>query len=141
MPCMQAFKHVIVSCIKLYTNASYFVRTSSENCFNVFCQRANDSLFTNRVWYVWNFLLKTLQQDCKAFFFLLNVYLAARQPTLGGYYRRGSLTHPMLITASFSILTESHREPCNELGFLSPAKRLVGIEPGIFRWNCTASTH
>ena len=27
---------------------------------------------------------------------------------------------------------EGHQEPCNEVGYLSPVKQLVGFEPGTF---------
>ena len=59
-----------------------------------------------------------------------NCYLAAPRPTLG-HYRGDSLTHPMLITAFFlHFRPEGHREPRNEVGYLSLAERLVGFEPG-----------
>ena len=55
-----------------------------------------------------------------------NCYLAAPRPTLG-HYRGDSLTHPMLITAFFlHFRPEGHREPRNEVGYLSLAERLVG---------------
>ena len=39
----------------------------------------------------------------------------------------------MLITVFVQFRLEGHREPSNEVGSLSPAERLVGFEPGIFR--------
>ena len=80
----------------------------------------------------------TIVPSCLVLTFLLpdiifNCYLAAPRPTLG-YYRGGSLTHPMLITAFLHIRPEGHRKPCNEFGSLSPADRLVGFETGTFRF-------
>ena len=67
-------------------------------------------------------------------FFFFNCYLAAPRQILG-HYRGDSLTHPMLITAVFfTFLTQGHWEPRNEIGSLSPAERLVGFEPGTFRY-------
>ena len=76
--------------------------------------------------------------------------MTAPRPTLG-HYRGDSLTHPMLITCVLHIRPEGHRElmlitcvlrirpegqqePRNEVGSLSPAERLVGFEPGTFRF-------
>ena len=59
-----------------------------------------------------------------------NFYLVAPRPTLG-YYRGGSLTHPMLITAFLQFRLKGHREPCNEVRSLGTAKRLVGT----WTWN------
>ena len=60
--------------------------------------------------------------------------MVALGPTLG-HSRGDSLTNPMLITAFFvHIRPEGHREPRNEVGSLSPAERLVGFEPGTFRF-------
>ena len=67
------------------------------------------------------------------FFFFFNCYLAAPRPT-SGHYRGDSLTHPMLITAFLHIRPEGHWEPRSEVGSLSPAERLVGFEPGTFRF-------
>ena len=39
----------------------------------------------------------------------------------------------MLITAFVQFRPEGHRELRNEAGSLSPAKRLVGFEPEIFK--------
>ena len=66
-------------------------------------------------------------------FYFFNCYLAAPRPT-SGHYRGDSLTHPMLITAFLHIRPEGHREPRSEVGSLSPAERLVGFEPGTFRF-------
>ena len=65
------------------------------------------------------------------FFFFFNFYLAAPRPTLDDY-REGSLTHPILITTFLHVRPESHREPRNKVGSLSPTKRLLGFEPGTF---------
>ena len=62
-----------------------------------------------------------------------NCYLAVPQPTLD-HSQGDSLTNPMLITAFVHIRPEGHREPRNEVGSLSPAKRLAGFEPGTFRF-------
>ena len=67
------------------------------------------------------------------FYFFFNCYLAVPQPTLG-HFRGDSLPNPMLITALLLIQPEGHREPRSEVGSLSPAKRLVGFEPGTFRF-------
>ena len=61
------------------------------------------------------------------------VFLAAPRPTLG-HYRGSSLIHPMLITCTLDIRPEGHREPCNEVGSLGLAERLVRFEPGTFRF-------
>ena len=37
-------------------------------------------------------------------------------------------------TAFVQFWPEGHREPRNEVGSLSPAERLVGFEPGTFRF-------
>ena len=67
------------------------------------------------------------------FFIFFNCYLAAPRPT-SGHYRGDSLTHPMLVTAFLHIRPDGHREPRSEVGSLSPAERLVGFEPGTFRF-------
>ena len=67
------------------------------------------------------------------FSIFFNCYLAAPRPNLS-HYRGGSLTHPMLITFLLHIRPEGHREPRSEIGSLGPAKRLVGFEPGTFRF-------
>ena len=76
--------------------------------------------------------------------------MTAPRPTLG-HYRGDSPTHSMLITCVLHIRPEGHRElmlitcvlrirpegqqePRNEVGSLSPAERLVGFEPGTFRF-------
>ena len=64
--------------------------------------------------------------DLECFF---NCHSAAPRPTLG-HSQGDSLTNPMLITALFRL--KGHREPRSEDGSLSPAERLVGIEPGTF---------
>ena len=58
-----------------------------------------------------------------------NCYLVAPRPTLG-HCQGDSLTNPMLIIAFYLFRPEGHREPRNEVGFLSPAEHLVGFEPG-----------
>ena len=59
--------------------------------------------------------------------------MAVPQPTLG-HSQGDSLTNPMLITVYVRIQPEGHREPFNEVGSLSPAKRLAGFELGTFRF-------
>ena len=78
-----------------------------------------------------NFFKKTITHN--SFFFFFNCYLAAPRPT-SGHCRGDSLTHPMLITAFLPIRPEGHQEPRSEVGSLSPAERLVGFEPGTFRF-------
>ena len=67
------------------------------------------------------------------FFFFFNCYLAVPRPTLG-HSQGDSLINPMLITAFVHVRPESHQEPYSEVGSLSPAKRLVGFEPGTFQF-------
>ena len=68
------------------------------------------------------------------FFFFFNCYLTAPRPTLG-HYRGDSLTHPMLITAFFYIFDPKVTGSLvARVGSLSPAERLVGFEPGTFRF-------
>ena len=59
--------------------------------------------------------------------------MAVPWPTLG-HYQGDSLTNPMLITAFIHIWPKGHREPCNEVGSLSPAERLASFELGTFRF-------
>ena len=56
-----------------------------------------------------------------------NCYLATTRPTFT-HYRRGSLTQPMLITTCSHTRPAGHQEPCNKVGSLSPAERLVEFE-------------
>ena len=63
----------------------------------------------------------------------LNCYLVAPRPTLRHYWG-GSLTHLILVSAFLHIRPEDHREPRNEVGSLSPAKRLVGFDAKTFRF-------
>ena len=65
----------------------------------------------------------------KRWYFLLTAIWP--RPTLG-HYQGGNLTDPMLITYVLHIQPEGHQEPCNEVGSLSSAERLVGFEPGTF---------
>ena len=67
------------------------------------------------------------------FFVLFNCYLAAPQPTLD-HYQGDSFTHsPDVYRCVLHFRHEGHREPCNEVGSLSPAECLVGFKPGTFR--------
>ena len=61
------------------------------------------------------------------------IYLAAPQPILG-YYHGDGLTDTMLMTVFYLVWPEGHLEPCDEVGSLSPAKRLAGVEPGTFQF-------
>ena len=64
---------------------------------------------------------------------LFNCYLAAPQPTLD-HYQGDSFTHsPDVYRCVLHFRHEGHREPCNEVGSLSPAECLVGFKPGTFR--------
>ena len=74
--------------------------------------------------------MKLILQENAIFF---NCYLALPQPNLS-HSRCDSLTTPMLITAFVQFRPEDHRETHNEVGSLSPAEDLVGIEPGTFRF-------
>ena len=60
-----------------------------------------------------------------------NCYLPDPQPILGRY-PRGSLTHPMLITAFYLVRPEGHQEPRSEVGSASSAECLVDFELGTF---------
>ena len=90
-----------------------------------------DSMLSKyQFWYKQGYSL----QQCLLVLFFLSCYLAAPRPTLG-HSRGDSLTNPMLITAFFiHIRPEGHRGPRNKVGSLSPAERLVGFEPGTFRF-------
>ena len=56
------------------------------------------------------------------------------QPTCG-HYQGDSLTHVVLISASFHFRPEGHMEPHSDVGQApSLAKHLVGFEPGTFRF-------
>ena len=61
-----------------------------------------------------------------------NSYLAALRPTLS-HSQGSSLTYLMLISGFYLFCPESHGEPHNEVGLLSPAEYLVGFEPGTLR--------
>ena len=50
-----------------------------------------------------------------------------------GHYRGDSFNNPMLITAFQRFRPKGYRNPCNEVGSLSPAECLVEFEPGSFR--------
>ena len=65
--------------------------------------------------------------------FSFNYYLVVTRPMLG-HSQKGSLTNPMLITAFEQVRPEGHREPRSEAGYLTPAERLVGFEPGTFKF-------
>ena len=67
------------------------------------------------------------------YLFFFTCYLAVPRPALG-HSQGDSLTNLMFITAFVYIPPEGHREPRNEVGSLSPAERLVGFEPGTFRF-------
>ena len=73
-------------------------------------------------------------KDSSFYWKFFSCYLAAPRPTLG-HYRGASLSHPILISAFLHIWPEFHREPCNEVGCLSPVEHLAGFESGTF-WFC-----
>ena len=83
--------------------------------------------------FFWTRVVPPVLQNVFFFFFLNNCYLAVPQPTLG-HSQGDTLTNPMLITAFVQVRPESHREPRNEVGSLSTAERLVGFDPGTFRF-------
>ena len=62
-----------------------------------------------------------------------NCFFVAQRPILG-HYREDSLSRPMLITAIRRFRLGGQREPHNEAGSLSSAKRPVGFELGTFRF-------
>ena len=65
--------------------------------------------------------------------FFCDISLAGPRLTLS-HYQGDSLIHLMLITAFLEFRSEGHREPRDEVGSLNMAEPLVGIEPGIFRF-------
>ena len=65
--------------------------------------------------------------------YFLNCFFAAPQPILG-HCRGDSLTQPILITAIMRFRLEGQREPHDDAGSKSSAKRLVGFEPGTFQF-------
>ena len=69
-----------------------------------------------------------------------NRYLASPRATLS-HYRGDNLTHSTLITALFKVRPKGHREHRSEVGSLSPAEQLVGIELGTFRFYHKALTY
>ena len=62
-----------------------------------------------------------------------NSYLAVPRPILH-HYREDSFTNPMSITAFPQLWPEGHQKPYSKIGYLSPAKRLVGMDPGTFKF-------
>ena len=74
-----------------------------------------------------------LSKTSITFLFFLSWYFAAPRPTLG-HSQGDSLTDPVLITAFWLFRSEFHREPPNEVGLISPTKRLVGFERGTFQF-------
>ena len=70
----------------------------------------------------------------KKFNFFFQILFGSLTANLGCHYWGGSLTHPMLITASFYVCPKVHWEPPNEVGSLTPAEHLVGFDPGTFRF-------
>ena len=68
---------------------------------------------------------------CEVYIYFFNCYLAVPRPTFG--HSQGDV-NPMLITAFVHVQPKGHREPRNKVGSLSPAERLVGFEPGTFRF-------
>ena len=75
--------------------------------------------------------LKQDFDDVRCFF--CNCYLATLWPILG-YSQGDSLTNLILITAFQIFRPRTHREPCNKVGSLSPAKHLAGFELGTFQF-------
>ena len=61
-------------------------------------------------------------------FSFLNCYLAAHGQL------RAILKGTPSLTRFYLFRAEGHREPRNEVGSLSPVKRLVGFEPGTLRF-------
>ena len=70
----------------------------------------------------------------KNLIFFFQILFGSLTANLGCHYWGGSLTHPMLITASFYVCPKVHWEPPNEVGSLTPAEHLVGFDPGTFRF-------
>ena len=58
-----------------------------------------------------------------------------------GQSQGDSLTNPMLITAFYHFEPEGHREPRNEVGSLSPAERLIGLNREHSSSNHNTLTH
>ena len=74
-------------------------------------------------------LLKHATEIIRGFFQLL-----FDCPTASDYWG-GSLNQPMLITCVLHIQPESHWEPRNEVGSLSPVEHLVGFELETWFWS------
>ena len=68
-----------------------------------------------------------------------NCYLAVPRPTLGHYWGTASLTQCNHCVLHF--WPEGHREPRNKVGSLSPAKCLMGFEPGTLRFFLQCLNH
>ena len=74
-------------------------------------------------------LLILITSFCLKFFF--NCYLAAPRPTFGPL-SRGQPHSPDVNHFVLYFRPEGHQEPPSKVGSLSPAKHLVGFEPGTF---------
>ena len=69
------------------------------------------------------------------FLFIFFFYLLFGCPTANfGPLSRGQPHSPDVNHCVLHFRPEGHREPRNEVGSLSPAERLVGFEPGTFRF-------
>ena len=75
-------------------------------------------------------LLILITSFCLKFFFF-NCYLAAPRPTFGPL-SRGQPHSPDVNHFVLYFRPEGHQEPPSKVGSLSPAKHLVGFEPGTF---------
>ena len=74
------------------------------------------------------------------FFKFLNCSLAALHPTLCHYWG-DSLSQSMFITVVLSFGTKCHWESRNEIGSLSPAEQLLGLESWIVWFYHNALVH
>ena len=90
-------------------------------------------------WVLVNFIFFSLL--IYSFLGLINFLLFGCPTTNFGLFSRGSLTNLMLITALYLCWPEGHWEPCNKVGSLSPAKRLVGflMQKGLLQMCCKFS--
>ena len=73
--------------------------------------------------------INSICQEISCSFF--NYYLAVPWPTLG-HSQGDSLNNPMLIAVFVQFRPTGYREPRNEVGSLSLAECLLGLEPGTF---------
>ena len=78
--------------------------------------------------------IKKTKQNVKFVETPLMRHLAALRPILG-HWKRGSLTHAMLITTLFQVLPEVHRQTRNNVGSHSMTEQDSSRKPSDFEYN------